>query len=218
MSTDRNIVLQTHGLVKRFGGITATDDVHLKIAHGARHALIGPNGAGKTTLINLMTGVLPATEGRIELLGQDITQLAPHQRVKRGLVRTFQINQLFISLTPLETLVMVVTQHRGLGARWWQPLGVNAEVVERAEQLLTQFHLTDVMHQRTEHLAYGKRRLLEMAIALACEPKVLLLDAPASGLDEAETRQLGVLLRGLAAEGLAVLEEMATDRTADPVI
>mgnify|MGYP000166772122 CR=1 FL=1 len=96
--------LQTQGLVKRFGGITATDHVNLNIAHGARHALIGPNGAGKTTLINLMTGVLPATEGRIVLQGHDISGLAPHQRVRRGMVRTFQINQLFNSLTPLETL------------------------------------------------------------------------------------------------------------------
>ena len=211
MSTDRNIVLQTHGLVKRFGGITATDDVHLKIAHGARQALIGPNGAGKTTLINLMTGVLPATEGRIELLGEDITQLAPHQRVKRGLVRTFQINQLFISLTPLETLVMVVTQHRGLGARWWQPLGVNAEVVERAEQLLTQFHLTDVMHQRTEHLAYGKRRLLEMAIALACEPKVLLLDEPVAGVPAGERDELLQTVAKLPADVSVVLIEHDMD-------
>jgi branched-chain amino acid transport system ATP-binding protein len=173
--------------------------------------LIGPNGAGKTTLINLMTGVLPATEGRIELLGQDITQLAPHQRVKRGLVRTFQINQLFISLTPLETLVMVVTQHRGLGARWWQPLGVNAPVVERAEQLLTQFHLTDVMHQRTEHLAYGKRRLLEMAIALACEPKVLLLDEPVAGVPAGERDELLQTVAKLPADVSVVLIEHDMD-------
>jgi branched-chain amino acid transport system ATP-binding protein len=158
-----------------------------------------------------MTGVLPATEGRIELLGEDITQLAPHQRVKRGLVRTFQINQLFISLTPLETLVMVVTQHRGLGAGWWQPLGVNASVVERAEQLLTQFHLTDVMHQRTEHLAYGKRRLLEMAIALACEPKVLLLDEPVAGVPAGERDELLQTVAKLPADVSVVLIEHDMD-------
>ena len=211
MTKAHNIVLQTHGLVKRFGGITATDDVNLKIAHGARHALIGPNGAGKTTLINLMTGVLPATEGRIELMGEDITQLAPHQRVKRGLVRTFQINQLFNSLTPLETLVMVVTQHQGAGARWWQPLGVNAAITERAEQLLTQFNLTDVMHQRTEHLAYGKRRLLEMAIALACEPKVLLLDEPVAGVPAGERDELLQTVAKLPADVSVVLIEHDMD-------
>ena len=115
--------MNASGLVMRFGGITATNNVSLQLRPGARHALIGPNGAGKTTLINLLTGVLTPTEGRIELLGEDITRLAPHQRVARGMVRTFQINQLFDSMTPLETLALVVSQHRGLGAQWWKPLG-----------------------------------------------------------------------------------------------
>ena len=168
------VVLKTEGLLKKFGGITATQDVNLSITQGARHALIGPNGAGKTTLINLMTGVLEPTAGRITLLGEDITELPPHQRVHKGLVRTFQINQLFASMTPLETLAMVVSQQQGSGSRWWQPLGANRRVVERCEELLTLFRLTEVMNQRTEVLAYGKRRLLEMAIALACEPKELL--------------------------------------------
>ena len=203
--------LQTQDLVKRFGGITATDHVSLNIAQGARHALIGPNGAGKTTLINLMTGVLPATSGRIVLEGQDITDLAPHQRVGRGMVRTFQINQLFNSLTPLETLTMVVTQHRGEGAKWWQPLGHSAAITERAEQLLAQFHLSDVMQQRTEHLAYGKRRLLEMAIALACEPRVLLLDEPAAGVPAGERDELLQTVAALPKEVSIVLIEHDMD-------
>jgi branched-chain amino acid transport system ATP-binding protein len=203
--------LQTQDLVKRFGGITATDHVSLNIAQGARHALIGPNGAGKTTLINLMTGVLPATSGRIVLEGQDITDLAPHQRVGRGMVRTFQINQLFNSLTPLETLTMVVTQHRGEGAKWWQPLGHSAAFTERAEQLLVQFHLTDVMQQRTEYLAYGKRRLLEMAIALACEPRVLLLDEPAAGVPAGERDELLQTVAALPKEVSIVLIEHDMD-------
>ena len=95
------VVLRTHALVKRFGGILATNDVSLAVEKGARHALIGPNGAGKTTLINLLTGVLPPTSGRVELLGRDISALPPHRRVGLGLVRTFQINQLFVSFTPL---------------------------------------------------------------------------------------------------------------------
>jgi branched-chain amino acid transport system ATP-binding protein len=203
--------LQTQGLVKRFGGITATDNVSLNIAHGARHALIGPNGAGKTTLINLMTGVLPATQGSIVLQGEDISHLAPHQRVARGMVRTFQINQLFNSLTPLETLAMVVTQHRGEGARWWQPLGHSAGITERAEALLEQFHLTDVMQQRTEHLAYGKRRLLEMAIALACEPRVLLLDEPVAGVPAGERDELLNTVAALPSEVSIVLIEHDMD-------
>jgi branched-chain amino acid transport system ATP-binding protein len=209
--TDAHIVLQTQGLVKRFGGITATDHVTLNIAQGARHALIGPNGAGKTTLINLMTGVLPPTEGRILLEGADITELAPHQRVRRGLVRTFQINQLFSSMTPLETLTMVVSQHRGLGGRWWQALGRDAEVVARCEQLLGQFRLTDVMNQRTEFLAYGKRRLLEMAIALACEPRVLLLDEPVAGVPAGEREELLQTVSALPEDVSVVLIEHDMD-------
>src|SRR6218665_975925 len=150
-------VLATRGLSKRFGGISATCDVTLELKKGARHALIGPNGAGKTTLINLLTGVLAPSGGSIVLDGQDITDLAPHQRVRRGMVRTFQINQLFDTLTPLETLAMVVSQHRGLGGQWWKALGGNKNVTERCEQLLEQFHLTEVMGQETRVLAYGKR-------------------------------------------------------------
>ena len=211
MSATANIALETHGLVKRFGGIVATDHVSIQVAHGARHALIGPNGAGKTTLINLMTGVLPATEGRIVLQGEDITPLAPHARVGLGLVRTFQINQLFHSLSPLETLTMVVSQRQGLGRRWWQPLGQRADVVERAERLLEQFHLTDVCQQRTEHLAYGKRRLLEMAIALACEPRVLLLDEPAAGVPAGERDELLHTVAQLPADVSVVLIEHDMD-------
>jgi branched-chain amino acid transport system ATP-binding protein len=210
-SNHSGYALQTQGLVKRFGGITATDHVNLNIAHGARHALIGPNGAGKTTLINLMTGVLPVTEGRIVLQGEDISHLAPHQRVARGMVRTFQINQLFNSLTPLETLTMVVTQHRGEGSRWWQPLGHNSAITERAEALLEQFHLTDVMAQRTEHLAYGKRRLLEMAIALACEPRVLLLDEPVAGVPAGERDELLNTVAALPSDVSIVLIEHDMD-------
>jgi branched-chain amino acid transport system ATP-binding protein len=185
-----DVVLSALGLVKRFGGITATNNVTLDVRRGARHALIGPNGAGKTTLINLLTGVLEPTEGRIVLEGEDIGKLAPHQRVRRGMVRTFQINQLFTSMTPLQTLALVVSQQRGFGASFFKPLGARAEVAQRCEQLLAQFHLTEVMDQRTEHLAYGKRRLLEIAIALACEPRVLLLDEPVAGVPAGEREEL----------------------------
>jgi branched-chain amino acid transport system ATP-binding protein len=188
--SNADIVLSAQGLVRRFGGIAATNNVTLNLHKGARHALIGPNGAGKTTLINLLTGVLDATEGRIVLEGEDITRLAPHQRVRRGMVRTFQINQLFNTLTPLQTLALVVSQHQGLGARWWQALGGNRKIAERCTQLLEQFRLTDVMNQRTEVLAYGKRRLLEIAIALACEPRVLLLDEPVAGVPAGEREEL----------------------------
>jgi branched-chain amino acid transport system ATP-binding protein len=209
------IVLKTEGLIKRFGGITATDNVSLNVVRGARHALIGPNGAGKTTLINLMTGVLEPTEGRITLEGEDITQLAPHQRVRRGMVRTFQINQLFNTMTPLETLAMVVSQHQGLGGRWWQALGRSTAVTERCTQLLEQFHLTDAMNQRTEHLAYGKRRLLEIAIALACEPRVLLLDEPVAGVPAGEREELLQTVAALPADVSVLLIEHDMDLVFD---
>lgn len=205
------VVLSCQGLVKKFGGITATNDVSLDLRRGARHALIGPNGAGKTTLINLLTGVLEPTAGRITLEGEDISQLAPYRRVHRGMVRTFQINQLFASMTPLETLALVVTQHRGLGARWWRSLGSDAAVAERAQQLLEQFHLAEVADQKTEHLAYGKRRLLEIAIALACEPRVLLLDEPVAGVPAGEREELLQTVAALPADVSVLLIEHDMD-------
>ena len=208
---DADIVLSAQGLIKRFGGITATNNVTLNLKRGARHALIGPNGAGKTTLINLLTGVLEPSEGRIILEGHDVTQLAPHERVKRGMVRTFQINQLFDSLTPLETLALTVSQQFGLGAKWWQALGTNKKVVQRCEQLLEQFHLTQVMNQKTNVLAYGKRRLLEIAIALACEPRVLLLDEPVAGVPAGEREELLQTVAALPADVSVLLIEHDMD-------
>ena len=207
----QEIVLSASHLVKRFGGITATGDVSLDLRKGARHALIGPNGAGKTTLINLLTGVLEPTEGRIVLNGEDITRLAPHQRVQRGMVRTFQINQLFASMTPLETLALVISQHRGLGGRFWQALGADSGVTERAYELLEHFHLAEVMNQPTEHLAYGKRRLLEIAIALACEPKVLLLDEPVAGVPAGEREEILATVAALPADVSVLLIEHDMD-------
>ena len=209
--TASDIVLSAQGLIKRFGGITATNNVTLDLKKGARHALIGPNGAGKTTLINLLTGVLEPSEGRIVLEGQDITGLAPHQRVRRGMVRTFQINQLFDTLTPLETLALTVSQHQGLGGKWWQALGASKTVTERCEQLLAQFHLTSVMNQKTNVLAYGKRRLLEIAIALACEPRVLLLDEPVAGVPAGEREELLQTVAALPADVSVLLIEHDMD-------
>ena len=205
------VVLSTQGLVKRFGGITATHQVNLELQRGARHALIGPNGAGKTTLINLLTGVLEPTEGRIVLEGEDISHLSPHARVKRGMVRTFQINQLFDSFTPLQTLALTVSQHRGLGLKWWQVLGSNAQVMRRCETLLAQFHLAEVMNQPTRELAYGKRRLLEIAIALACEPRVLLLDEPVAGVPAGEREELLQTVAALPADVTVLLIEHDMD-------
>ena len=185
-----NVALQTFALNKHFGGIHATDDVSISIERGARHALIGPNGAGKTTLINLLTGVLVPTSGRIELDGQDITRLPVYQRARRGLVRTFQINQLFAELTPLQTIAIAVAERRGRGFGVWHPLERDAEVVQESTGLLRQFHLGDVMREKTAALPYGKRRLLEIAIALAARPRVLLLDEPVAGVPDSDRREI----------------------------
>lgn len=215
MMLEKSLVLETHNLMKKFGGITATDNVSLKLHQGARHALIGPNGAGKTTLINLMTGVLPATSGKIFLEGLEISDLAPHLRVQKGLVRTFQINQLFNSMTPLETLAMVISQQKGWGHKIWQPLGLKADVVNRAEELLDLFHLKEVHDQVTSQMPYGKRRLLEMAIALACEPRVLLLDEPVAGVPAGEREELLHTVASLPKEVSVLLIEHDMDLVFD---
>jgi branched-chain amino acid transport system ATP-binding protein len=205
-----NIVLSCAGLIKQFGGITATDNVTFELAQGARHALIGPNGAGKTTLINLLTGVLEPTAGRIDLLGKDISHLSQHQRVRRGMVRTFQINQLFDTLTPVQTLAMIVSEQQGLGGQWWRALGASS-VAERCDELLAQFHLLEVMNQPTQLLPYGKRRLLEIAIALACNPKVLLLDEPVAGVPAGEREELLQTVAALPADVSILLIEHDMD-------
>jgi len=205
------VVLETRSLVKRYGGITPTNDVSIRVERGARQALIGPNGAGKTTLINLLTGVAEPTSGTIWLDGQDITRLAPHERVRRGIVRTFQINQLFSELTPLQSLALAVSAHLGLSAQWWRPLGSDARVVQACERLLAQFHLDDVMDQQVKLLAYGKRRLLEIATALACEPRVLLLDEPVAGVPEGERQEIFDIINALPADVTVLLIEHDMD-------
>ncbi len=205
------IVLETRGLLKRFGGITPTNDVSLKVESGARHALIGPNGAGKTTLINLLTGVLEPTAGSVWLDGAEVTRLAPHLRVRRGMVRTFQINQLFNQLTPLQTLALAVTAQLGIAARFWRPLGSDARVGAACERLLRQFRLDDVAETEVQHLAYGKRRLLEIAVALAGEPRMLLLDEPVAGVPEGERQEIFDIVNRLPAEVSVLLIEHDMD-------
>jgi branched-chain amino acid transport system ATP-binding protein len=183
-------VLETRALTKRFGGLLATSDVSFTLERGARQALIGPNGAGKTTFVNLLTGILPPSAGQVLLLGEDITHLKPEARVRRGLVRTFQINQLFADLTPLETLALAVDERLALGGDWRRRVGAVEAVSAEVEQVASRFGLLDVLDRRTDTLPYGKQRLLEIAAAFACAPRVLLLDEPAAGVPEAERRDI----------------------------
>ena len=204
-------ILQTIGLEKRFGGILATNDVSLSIEKGARHALIGPNGAGKTTVINLLTGVLRPTAGKVILAGSDITALRPHQRVRLGMARTFQINQLFLDRTPLETIGLAVSERLGHGSDWWRLVGSRSEVTEEIAEIIERFRLTDIMHQRTAVLPYGKQRLLEIALAFACRPQVLLLDEPAAGVPDAERQELLATIGELPADVTVLLIEHDMD-------
>jgi branched-chain amino acid transport system ATP-binding protein len=204
-------VLATENLEKHFGGIAAVNGVSLAIEKGARHALIGPNGAGKTTVINLLTGVLRPTSGRILLEGEDITALETHHRVRRGLARTFQINQLFLDLTPLETVGLAISERLGTGTQWWRLAGSKPEVTEEIVGILGRFHLTDVMLERTGTLPYGKQRLLEIALAIACRPRVLLLDEPAAGVPEAERHEILSAVAALPSDVTVLLIEHDMD-------
>ena len=204
-------VLETAALEKHFGGIAAVNGVSLAVEKGARHALIGPNGAGKTTVINLLTGVLRPSAGRILLEGRDITVLEPHKRVGLGLTRTFQINQLFLDLTPIETVGLAISERMGTGAQWWRLVGSRSPVTEEIVEMLGRFHLTDVMFERTGNLPYGKQRLLEIALAIACRPQVLLLDEPAAGVPEAERHDILATVAALPADGTVVLIEHDMD-------
>ena len=204
-------VLETTGLEKHFGGIAAVNGVSLTIEKGARHALIGPNGAGKTTVINLLTGVLRPSAGRILLEGRDITALEAHKRVRLGLTRTFQINQLFLDLTPLETVGLAISERMGTGTQWWRLVGSKSVVMEEIVEILGRFHLTDVMFERTGNLPYGKQRLLEIALAIACRPQVLLLDEPAAGVPDAERHEILATVAALPTDVTVLLIEHDMD-------
>ena len=186
--------LRTSGLTKRFGGLTALSDVSISLARGARHALIGPNGAGKTTFINLLTGVLEPSAGEVFLGEERVTPLPQHRRVKRGLARTYQINTLFPGLTVLESVMLAVLERKGLAARWMRPVASYREENEEARSLLSTLKLEPHAATRTAQLPYGHQRLVEIALALATRPSILLLDEPAAGIPSAESVEvLGVI-------------------------
>jgi ABC-type branched-subunit amino acid transport system ATPase component len=205
------VALETRRLEKAFGGLRVTRDLSLSIAKGARHALIGPNGAGKTTVINQLTGVLKPDGGRILLAGEDITDLPVHARVRRGLSRTFQINQLYADLTPLETIGLAVSERLGRGGDWWRKMGTREEVNAEIADNLSRFHLLDVMNDLTTTLPYGKQRLLEIAVAIAAKPRVLLLDEPAAGVPESERHDILTAVGALPREVTVLLIEHDMD-------
>jgi len=182
--------LRTEGLSKRWGAFNAVSDVSLTFAPGARHALIGPNGAGKTTFINLLTGVFPPTAGQVFLGDENITGLPQHVRVKRGMTRTFQINTLFPGLTVLESVVLAICERQGRAGVAWRTVAAEREAAKEGEALLDSLQLRRERDEATRNLAYGKQRLLEIALALATRPKILLLDEPAAGIPAGESAEL----------------------------
>ena len=202
--------LETVGVSRSFGGIVATNDVTLAIEHGARHALIGPNGAGKTTFVNLLSGLLRPSRGRILLDGEDITGLKPFERARRGISRTFQINQLFPDLTPLETIGLAVSERLGSGSDWWRLPGRPA-VTDEIVDIIDRFRLGPVMHERTATLPYGRQRLLEIALACASKPRVLLLDEPAAGVPHSESAEIFDTLAALPDDVSVLLIEHDMD-------
>jgi len=192
------VALSTRGLDKSFGSLVVAKDISLELPAGERYALIGPNGAGKTTLINLMTGMLQPDAGRIFLGEHEITRLSPAERVKRGLVRTFQINTLFPHLNPLEAVTLAVCERRGYAGAWWRKLPSYGEAIEEAHAILLSLRLAGSCYRPTRELAYGQQRLLEIALALATNPKVLLLDEPAAGVPQAESAELFAVIAELS--------------------
>ena len=189
--------VRTAGLSKCWGAFNANSDVSLTFAPGARHALIGPNGAGKTTFINLLTGVFPPTAGNVFLGDDDITGLPQHERVKRGMTRTFQINTLFPGLTVLESVVLAVCERRGRAGTWHRTVAQQREAADEGSALLDTLQLTRERDETTRNLAYGKQRLLEIALALATRPKILLLDEPAAGIPAGESAELFSVISAL---------------------
>jgi ABC-type branched-subunit amino acid transport system ATPase component len=192
--------LATRGLAKRFGSLVVADDIAIELPAGVRYALIGPNGAGKTTLINLITGMLRPDDGRILLDAEDITALSPDERVRRGLVRTYQVNSLFPHLTALESVTLVICERRRVAQTWWRQLPAYSAEIDEAYDILTRLTLDKVCHRLTRELAYGQQRLLEIALALATKPKVLLLDEPAAGVPRDESKDLFTAIAGLSSD------------------
>jgi branched-chain amino acid transport system ATP-binding protein len=205
------IALRTESLSKKWGEFFANSDVTLAFAKGARHALIGPNGAGKTTLINLLTGAFAPTSGEVFLGDENITALPQDARVKRGMTRTFQINTLFPGLTVLESVVLAICERDGHAGVWHRTVAQQRAAVDEAAALLESMHLGAERNTITRSLAYGKQRLIEIALALATRPQILLLDEPAAGIPAGESAELFGVIAALPRDVTIVFIEHDMD-------
>jgi branched-chain amino acid transport system ATP-binding protein len=192
--------LTVEGLTKDFGGLRAVDHVTLTVQPGERLAIIGPNGAGKTTFFNLITGLFPLSAGKITLFGREMTHLPIHQRARLGLARTFQITTLFQNLTVLQSVLLAVQASDAVRFTLHRPLTSYPHLLDRAQTLLSQWGLAERKDTLTKHLSYGEQRQLELVLALAGTPKVLLLDEPTAGLSPAETSSVSGMMQRLPRE------------------
>jgi len=183
-------VLETRGLCKSFGALTVAEQINFRLEPGSRHALIGPNGAGKTTFVNLLTGRLAPTSGQVFIGGQDVTAMPQAERVRRGLGRTFQINTLFKKMTVLDNVALGVAERLQVADQMWQPARVLKAVRDESMALLELLGISADAGLRITDLPYGKQRLVEIAIALGLQPKVLLLDEPAAGVPSMESDRI----------------------------
>ncbi len=200
-------LLQVDGLAKRFGGIVATDDLALSIERGELHAVIGPNGAGKTTLIAQLSGQLTPDSGRVRFEGRDITQLPVHARSRLGLARSFQITSLFLDLSVLDNVALAVQAHAGHSFHFWRNARSEKELREPAQAALKRVGLAERANERASALSHGEHRLLELAMALAGNPRLLLLDEPMAGLGPEESARMVAMLRALKSEFTILLVE-----------
>jgi len=200
-------LLQVQNLSKRFGGIVATDDLSLDVRPGELHALIGPNGAGKTTLITQLTGQLTPDSGRIGFAGEDISRMPAYRRSILGLARSFQITSLFLDMSVLDNVALAVQAHAGHSFRFWRPARRESELREPARAALARVGLADRLDARTSALSHGEHRLIEIAMALAGRPRLLLLDEPMAGLGPEESARMVELLRELKRDYPVLLVE-----------
>jgi len=197
-------VFEVRNLKKSFGGLAVTQDVSITMQPGDRVALIGPNGAGKTTFVNLVTGHLEPDAGRVVLAGENVTAQGPTSRVRQGLVRSFQVTRLFSEMTPEEHIAIAILQRTGRSGRVFGNFHAMPDVMNETDALLATLGLDHIATRKVSEIAYGQQRLLEIALALALKPKVLLLDEPAAGVPQSDTPRIEAALAGLPSD-LAVL-------------
>ena len=196
-------MLETQALQKSFGGVTATDQVTLQVEEGECHAVIGPNGAGKTTLIAQLSGMLAPDEGAILFNGKEITRLTAQRRSHLGLARSFQITSVFMGLSVLDNVALAVQAHAGHSFRFWRPARQDAALRGPAMEMLEKVGLQDRANGLASEMSHGERRQLEIAMALATKPQLMLLDEPMAGMGPEESGRMVQTLKGL--EGMTML-------------